>query len=665
VKRLSVAALVGLLATSVLLAVAAPARAGAPPNRLDNNGGRVLAHPKIHNLYMDTTWNSDNPAAISRSEIDGFTSSLVGSNYFSKAAQYGVGSASFSGSDEASILPCPPPIIGGVTEFLAITAWMECMTAPGDPIIRPVLSGIPAPDDDTVYAVYLPTGTQINDIFAKSCSDFGAYHFMGETLVWRTKVIPVPPFVIPILEPQSFAFAVLPVDCASGGTTIDGISELATHELIEAATDPIVLASWIDNSKIGFNADILKAGEAADICEQGVGDVPTPPARLTNGLLVAPYWSNADNRCVPVTHTIHLGETGLPGSVPHQATFDGSTVSLPFDTIVDDGTSHSWSFPSPVADPNPGTRYVTSEPATTLTVTSNQSRTAAYHTQHFLTVQAVPPAAAALDASLTPSAWVDEGTVVTLHTDALITTGPGARFRFDHWSGDVSSTSPTTTVTMNAPKTATANYVSQHLVTVQTSGLGTNDTHVFNGATLLGTAHDGSPLSLFLDDGPLALNADANVDGADGTQFFFQGFNPPVPATLSAPVTTTAVYKTIEQIVDDGLASGAIHGTLANTIAFGLKNRFDLIQDEMHAHLYRAVLSQLKAFVSLVQFRSGNEIDPAFAKTLELDAMLVFHNALCKGVAGGQITAGAEANTNYSYYVGIVTAAGGTPLPPC
>jgi hypothetical protein len=66
-----------------------------------------------------------------------------------------------------------------------------------------------------------------------------------------------------------------------------------------------------------------------------------------------------------------------------------------------------------------------------------------------------------------------------------------------------------------------------------------------------------------------------------------------------------------------------------------------------------------------VQFRSGNEIDPAFAKTLELDAMLVFHNALCKGVAGGQITAGAEANANYSYYVGIVTTAGGTVLPPC
>jgi len=76
------------------------------------------------------------------------------------------------------------------------------------------------------------------------------------------------------------------------------------------------------HSQAGFNADILMSGEAADICSSA-GDVPTPSVRLTNGLLVAPYWSNADNACEPITHTFHLGETGLPLSVPHQATFDG------------------------------------------------------------------------------------------------------------------------------------------------------------------------------------------------------------------------------------------------------------------------------------------------------------------------------------------------------
>src|SRR6266851_2869453 len=157
------ALLVLALASVPLLASVSPAWAGAPPNRLDYNGGRVLGNPAIHNLYFDFSWDSNNPAAISRGNIDGFTGSLVSSNYFAKAGQYGVGSASFT---------------------------------------------------------------------------------------------------------------VVPADCAIAGAAnpLDGMSTTATHELIEAATDPIIVTGWIDNSKAGFNADILMSGEAADICSSA-GDV--------------------------------------------------------------------------------------------------------------------------------------------------------------------------------------------------------------------------------------------------------------------------------------------------------------------------------------------------------------------------------------------------------
>jgi len=96
---------------------------------LDFNGGPVLANPAIHNVYMDFFWDSDNPATINQASIDGFTSSLVNSVYFNSASQYGVGAASFTGSNQAGIL-CPPPIIFGITDFIAISLWMECMTAP-------------------------------------------------------------------------------------------------------------------------------------------------------------------------------------------------------------------------------------------------------------------------------------------------------------------------------------------------------------------------------------------------------------------------------------------------------------------------------------------------------------------------------------------------------
>src|SRR6266481_7789636 len=94
---------------------------------LDFNGGPVLSNPAIHNVYMDFFWDSDNPASINQASIDGFTSSLVNSVYFTSASQYGIGTASFTGSNQAGIL-CPPPIIFGVTDFLSISAWMQCMT---------------------------------------------------------------------------------------------------------------------------------------------------------------------------------------------------------------------------------------------------------------------------------------------------------------------------------------------------------------------------------------------------------------------------------------------------------------------------------------------------------------------------------------------------------
>lgn len=476
---------VRLLATAAALVVvvlapavsAGPARAGTPPNRLDDNtgnlvarlavnslvtlppftpfflpvppllpppigplSGRVLDNPSIYNVFWDDNWNDHHSGAFSTGSIDNMTRSLVGSRYFDFAAQYGVGSASFDGSNTSGgfFNPCPDTP-GSTTNFISILGFIECEVS-----LLP--TGVPSPGGNSLYVVYLPRGTTIDNFgINKSCDSFGAYHFMGTAIT--------------LLGGREFPFAVIPLDCANG--TADGLSELVSHEVIEASTDPNVVLGWIDNSKFSLTdiQPLFTEGEAADICEPGVGDVPTPAVRLDNGLLVATYWSNADNACVPITHTFHLDETGLPATVAHSAVFDGGTVSLPFDTIVDDGTSHSYSFPSPVNDPSPGTRYVTSEPPATIVVTANFSKTAQYTTQHFLTVQALPAAAAALDTTLTPSAWEDAGTTVPLTTDALIVAGPGSCFRFDHWSGDASGTSTSTTVLMNAPKSATANYV--------------------------------------------------------------------------------------------------------------------------------------------------------------------------------------------------------------
>ena len=61
---------------------------------------------------------------------------------------------------------------------------------------------------------------------------------------------------------------------------------------------------------------------------------------------------------------------------------------------------------------------------------------------------------------------------------------------------------------------------------------------------------------------------------------------------------------------------------------------------------------------------AGLEDVNAEAKTLQLDDLLVFHNALCLGIAAGQISP-TQASKSYADYKNLVTSLGGTVLPPC
>jgi hypothetical protein len=798
---LPVLAAVALLATLVVQ----PATAGSPPNRLDppgggpvglltdacesilgpfkdvadffdldvcpSAGGRVVPHPHIWNVFAADNWDSQHPSALSTAAINDLTRGIVdttpGNNYLGALGQYGVSQARFDGSSQNSGCSGAP---SGTTNFVSILLWVTCEVQTG------ALTGIPYPDNDTLYVIYLPASVDVdNGPFGGTCNGFTAYHFWSMAL---TVDFHFPSFddPIPSFDPhfQSYPFAVVPLKCAmgeagsrgSGALHPEWVSEMASHEIVEAVTDPIVPDGWIDRSTFDFGDKAFHDGEAADICEAGKA-VPSKPRRLDNGILVAPYWSNQDNACMPRVQTLSLSTSGLPDSgtatvtsraiygdtsghaqaLPHAFCTDGSIPPFNADCIAENAHV-SWSFPSPVAG-SPGVQYVTTNTGGSAVMDRDVNSNATYTKQYRLTTQTSPAGVA--PPTLTPSQWVNADSTIGITTDEYVPSGVD-RYKFSSWSWTGgSSNDRSTSIHMDGPKTATASYLLQHQITfaqtgipggvpwnvtvggtdhagpysewfnantwvdfgfqdtvsgltpgtryklvsvsegsplsvtstrtitatyktqyllkVNTSGLPSpNLTTITNGSTPLGTANDSVPLQAWVDSGAtLNLAGDADVNGANGIQYFAQTFAPAPPPTMTGPFETTLTYKTIAQLIQEALAGGGIVGPNGPGVANALTLQFAAVQADMGAKRYAAALGDLGAFVDLVTAQccvptTGMSITTPTATTLRLDAMLVYHTALC--LAGSTLKPKQLAD-DYAYYQRLVTSLGGNVLPPC
>ncbi|HME07291.1 MAG TPA: hypothetical protein VKG25_09580, partial [Bryobacteraceae bacterium] len=339
----------------------------------------------------------------------------------------------------------------------------------------------------------------------------------------------------------------------------DALTVLISHETLEAMTDPIdsfaasvpfiggILNAFLDILDVGPGwyddnaADLFTNSEAADICES-----PRNEEVWLNNSLVAAYWSNADNDCAAgpgVVRNFSLNQTGVPPGIPVRVAFDSRTPNVNagggFTIQVATNTSHSYSYPSPVAGPT-GVRYLTGQPPATVAVTDTFSVTAPYSTQFFLTVGANPPAAGIGNLSLTPSDWHAPGPF-TLQADQDVSAGGGIRYDFTSWSGDVSGNTHNLAINLESPTTATANYALQDLVTFNETGIPAGPPwHVMvDGATHAG------PFPDFVNNGATVhYSYDVVVPGAPGTCYVLGSITPPSPLTVTAPATVIGAYST-------------------------------------------------------------------------------------------------------------------------
>ena len=336
----------------------------------------------------------------------------------------------------------------------------------------------------------------------------------------------------------------------------------------------------------------------------------------------------------------------------------GTVVSLTTDALITLGSTDRYRFDSwLVATSTGGT-------GATITMTAPQTVTAVYVHQGLISFNEVGipgtvPWTVIVNGVTTSgptSTWFDLGTSLTFSYQTPVPDlTPGTRYM-------LTSTTPASPIVVASGLTVVGQYQTQHQLTVSTIGLGTAVTHIFNGATPLGTATDAAPLRVWLAHGTaLSLSADAIVSGSGAQQFFFSSFAPAPPATLNSPFATTAQYSNIPQLIADALANGSINN---HGVANSLTKQFQKAQADIAAGNHAGALSALRAFIQHVRAQSGHHVSPAVATQLELNALLLYHQEICAALAAGQITPRTAAR-DYAYYATLVIALGRTPLPPC
>jgi len=304
---------------------APPAMEAAPPPQgypathpamptVANLGGPVVAAPKFIPVTFTVV-----PADPFVSQIQDFMSKVGATSYWAgNVAEYGVGPATGETPIEISTMP----FTSNPVDDTAIASW----------VAQAVASNVlPAYDSNTVYVLFMPPGLSVTLQGATSCDAFGGYH--SETP----------------LAMAAAPYAVIP-RCANDFGDLSGIDVVtgaASHELIEATTDPFPDSNpayaQVDNKDFGWEIG-LGGGEVADMCAQNT-DAFFKPSGFE--YTVQRTWSNkagkaSQDPCIPSqggtyfdTFSLNIGE---PITVSGLKLAVGQSATIPVDLYSDSDT---------------------------------------------------------------------------------------------------------------------------------------------------------------------------------------------------------------------------------------------------------------------------------------------------------------------------------------
>ncbi|MEI9939898.1 MAG: hypothetical protein WDO69_21980 [Pseudomonadota bacterium] len=232
----------------------------------------VTAHggPVIQKIELVPVYFGADPLFA---ELESFNTWLVGSTYWKTVgADYGVLAGTRLPAVQFASVPASP------ISVVQIRSWLDAQIAGGF---------LAKPTAHTVFVFYYPAGTTITIDGSPSCSAFAGLH--DSALVANAAFTGEVPFVV------------IPRCSFSAGDELMIATDVASHEIIEAATDPFgrTNPAWqMDNASGPLEAWLMLTGwEIADLCLNQSYDV-------IEGVTVQDIWSNSaaqagKNPCQP------------------------------------------------------------------------------------------------------------------------------------------------------------------------------------------------------------------------------------------------------------------------------------------------------------------------------------------------------------------------------
>jgi len=225
--------------------------------------------PVIKNIELVPVYFGDDPL---RDDLERFNTWIVASDYWRRVgAEYGVEVGTRKAA--AQFVPVSP------ISDVQIASWIDARVADGS---------LPTPSANTVFVLYYPAETKITAGAISNCSGFAGLHELA-SIVNPTFTGKVP-------------FAIIPRCSFSSGDELMIATNVASHELMEMATDPYSTANpaWQLDSSDGGPLEawqMLTGIEVSDLCEN-------QSYHVVEGFTVQDHWSNAaaeagKNPCQP------------------------------------------------------------------------------------------------------------------------------------------------------------------------------------------------------------------------------------------------------------------------------------------------------------------------------------------------------------------------------